>query len=163
MCLLGGDITERDVRALIIKAEPVDYGALFRRPEQSRLRVSRLGARRYRAAFKKTEAKPAHGTTNFGILVEAGSEANGIGKNKPRFWQMGPGSPLGRVDFRQAEPSFQSGDCEAVCSFCRQNPQQRRESLGDIHGLMLSGNRGGVLLLQASLHLRVASAHCSVP
>ena len=75
-------------RAFVVEPGTIDQGLIFRQPEQSRSRVSRLWMKRDRACFDKTETERGQRSQGDAVLVEAGRETDGIRKqqSKPADW-----------------------------------------------------------------------------
>ena len=68
-------------QTLAVEAEPVDQRQIFLQPEQPRLRVAGLRARRDGPDLGETEAQRQDRVRHLGVLVEAGRQADGIGKD----------------------------------------------------------------------------------
>src|SRR5207302_2931277 len=76
----AGDVLHERVDADVVEAETVDERLRLRQPEQARLRIARLRARRYRADLDEAEAQLRQRVDVLGVLVETRGEAHGIGK-----------------------------------------------------------------------------------
>jgi hypothetical protein len=70
------------IQPIVIKAQPVDNGALFRQPEYAGPWVALLRARRNRSELDKSEADIQGAFYNLGIFIETGSHAKRVGKMK---------------------------------------------------------------------------------
>ena len=69
--------------APIVEAEAVDDAAVLVQPEQPRLRIAGLRARRQRADLGEAEAKLQQARGHAGVLVEAGGHAERIREIQP--------------------------------------------------------------------------------
>ena len=68
--------------AIAVEAETVDDALVRVEPEQPRTRIARLRLRRDAARLDKAEAQPQQRIDHFGMLVEAGRQADRIGKRQ---------------------------------------------------------------------------------
>ena len=62
----------------IVESQAVDHRAVFVKPEDARLGISRLRFRRHATKFGKTESEAQNFVDNLGMLVETGGEADGV-------------------------------------------------------------------------------------
>ena len=72
------DVGEEPLDAVVVEAEPVDERFGLGQPEEARLRVAGLRARRDGAAFDEAEAERREAVDVRGVLVEAGGEADPV-------------------------------------------------------------------------------------
>src|SRR6185437_11477022 len=99
--------------ALVVEAESVDDGAILPQPEHPGPRIAGLGTGGDGAAFDETEAQLEHEVGDFGILVEAGGEPQGVWKKTSE--QGDSESWVIRWGGRQRPaPGFEEADCGAV-------------------------------------------------
>ena len=63
---------------MIVEAEPIDECFLLRIPENPWLQISGLSLRRDRADFDETEAERRPRRERDSVLIESGSQADGI-------------------------------------------------------------------------------------
>ena len=71
------------VQTFAVKSQAVDDRAVLFQPEQARLGVARLRARRHRAHLDKSETKTEHRVRHLGVFVEARRQPDRIGKAPP--------------------------------------------------------------------------------
>ena len=72
--------------SLVVEAQAIDDGAVFAQAEDARLGISVLRARRDGAGFDEAETETEHGLGDFGVLVEAGGEADGVGEIEAQYF-----------------------------------------------------------------------------
>ena len=68
--------------AAVVEAQPIYDSLIPWQPENARPRIASLCARRHRADLGETAAEAEHGVGHAGVLVEAGGDADGVGKCK---------------------------------------------------------------------------------
>ena len=71
--------------ALVVEAEPVDHGLVGVETEEARTRIALLRARRDGANFDEAETEAEQRVRHFGVLVEAGRDADRIGEIQPEY------------------------------------------------------------------------------
>ncbi len=74
---------ERRLMTAVVEAEPVDDRAVARQAEHARARIARLRQRRHRADLGKAAAELQDGVGHPRVLVETGSNTNGVGQRQP--------------------------------------------------------------------------------
>ena len=77
-----------NVRAIVVKSEPVNQRLLFGKAKDARSRISRLGLGRDRSDLDETEAECFPRRKGDPVLVEARGQTDWIRKGQPkdRFW-----------------------------------------------------------------------------
>ena len=81
--LRAGRVGEEPLDAVVVEAEPVDRALRLRQPEEARLRVAGLRARRDGAALDEAEPERGESVDVRGVLVESGGEPDPVGELEP--------------------------------------------------------------------------------
>ena len=116
-----GEARQDRILAVIVEAEPVDHRLIGIEPENARARIALLRARRDGADLDKAEPKAKQRIRHLAVLVEAGRDADGIGKIQSEH----PGRKFRIVGARPRQRrQFQAGQGEPVRVFRVQRLQQ---------------------------------------
>ena len=113
----------------VVEAHAVDDGALRRQAEQPRFWVARLRARRDRAELQESETEIREYRCEVGVLVEAGGEADRIGKRDAhdRERQRGDAPAQQPAATREPVQCTQQGENEMMAALRIQPEQQLSE------------------------------------
>ena len=98
----GGEAGGDGVHPVIVEAEAVDGGAVFRQAEKARFRVARLRAGGGGADLDEAEACAGEGGQGGGVLVIACGEAHGVRQRQARERGFQPGRGDGAGQGREA-------------------------------------------------------------
>ncbi len=135
--------------ALVVETHAVDDATHLGQAEEARLRIALLRARGHRAHLDHAEAEPRQGAGHFGILVEPGGHADGIGEieaAEPRrqLRRIGVALARHRAEAQGGQRRGMGGlgihaqQCVARQTLNARQPQQRRE--GPEHQRTASGS-----------------------
>ncbi len=125
---------ERPRKALVVEAEAVNDRAVLVKAKKARACVSFLGQGGQRAHFHEAESQREHGAWDFGVLVEAGGEAERIGELKPKGFDCN--SRIARSG-RSARRDLQRVDRRAMGRLRWQMLQNRSRHITELHASRL--------------------------